>query len=103
MSLGSTCRFLAGGGGCWAAGGCAPAIDAEKRMAPNARIRFIRPRRLGVCDRLAREREPAPILRQLPTHGLIERVLDPARDRPGRAVADHAAVDFADRRYFDGG
>src|SRR5213078_2106016 len=53
------------------------------------------------CTHLfADERQPAPVLRQLPADGLVERVLNTTGDRPRFTVADDVAIHLADKGDF---
>ncbi len=59
-------------------------------------------KRLMADDRRARVRQPPPICSVLAAHDGVEGVLDTPRYRPRLSLADHVAVDFADRRDFYG-
>src|SRR5216683_3268612 len=76
--------FFAGGAGLL--GACSPLSDTL----------------LG-SDRLSDEGQPPAVFRALSAHRFIERLLKTTRDRTGLTVADPAAIDFADRRHFNGG
>ena len=124
MSFGSTWRLVAGGGGALVPA-CPPASGPGGRReekdeagrcpditSPNhqkdstgrsAEAFAPGPHQLRHRLYLLGEREPPPVLRALASDDGVECLLNTTCDAAGFTSADHAAVDFADRRDFDGG